>query len=697
MQHTHSISEHRLLRFVTEGGQEGQRTETSGENRDVPDSRSAAQNFYLMLGRMFGLRFEGGQNQERQKIHKTMEHLEQRTIEQDEQGQETLKKLYEDARRFVQDADPNPAPPPDAPPAREAPDNDPGMQRLWKDYAVLRSATQMDQSMAESLRDATEDAQLKAWRSVEAGLQVQWDFLRVHIRTMNDPSRSGSIRAEAGVVEKQHNDIAARIRDLERTIADRQRKAGVEEVDAEYKRVYDRIQERATAFGNNARITRNQMNAMNWRERGVARLSGVWAGMEKTAAQDQEFSDRLTAMLTRLVRANRTTDLPGRMKAIDDIRGEFGLDRPSYREANAALARGSDQLRPMDVTTRVRERPTLQPGQEMYIVESETAFDKGWIVQSLEGNKVTLTKNGRTETRTVDQVWHASEIESGRAMEPNVPRHPLALLRNRMFTMLERYGTLSRPEYVRLFATFLRQANYVGNCFLISSFEAIRNSPDAEYILRTSVRVVGDGFAVKIPLGNADGRTYSVSRQEMQAANGRNGVRLDPVGGGEGWQALEVAYMKASTWTGSGERHRFSGGGHGDDAMRVLFGNAVNGERTQTGNIISNPVLVQPFSRNQASRAAAEQWLNAYVPGRNLAVVGTPRNSGAERTFTRHGTEFWYRHAYTLLSVDPSARQVTVVNPHDTSVHIRLTYDQFMDIFSAIESANVDYSRMFRT
>jgi hypothetical protein len=471
-----------------------------------------------------------------------------------------------------------------------------------------------------------------------------------------------------------------------------------EHVDQEYTRIRQALLIRISGSSRTIEQRRKEMNAMSWIQHRIAVVSGVWSGMERSLLEDQRLLGRARELLERLGKEGNNPDLTVRRASIDRIRELLGMSRPDYRDANADLARATDRLNTYDVMRTVPERQPFTEGQEVYVLENEETVEKKWKISRIDGDKIQVTKDDKTLSLTTGQVWHVHEIESGRALNPNVPRHTIVEMLNRKHTLIERYARISKEEYHELFDGPLQQQN-TSNCYLIAAFESLRQSPHAEAVLRTSIQRQGDGYAVKIPLGDADGVPITISRGElgpMKVQNDREGrSELHPVRAAEGWVVLEAAFTKKKFGT---VNRLASEGGWGNEALALMFGRAVTSVDVDARTFFRNTDLRLPFSGHPDQRKKAERWLDAFSRQRNIATASLPRQArNGPATVAVAGHTFYKNHAYAVLNVDARGKTLTLANPYDTSVHIHLTYDQFLDTFASIREAAVDYRRIFRT
>lgn len=574
---------------------------------------------------------------------------------------------------------PKPKPVPDSAPApeqREAPET-----VFAQQYRTLhRATTEAKQKLAGATKrgDVISNLQaiIGALNAEQTHLQSATEKQDIDLASVELPRVKREIADYTKAIEQQKGE---RDQDVNRLLQ--------EDLNTAYQHINGSLNIRLAGARANAESAQREIDAFNVVERRIARMSGVLAGMEETVERNKGLITRYESLQAALNAANANPDLSVRRTQFERINAALVGTRIDFRDANAALARGSDRLMGYDVTTPTPERAPFANGIEVYAMVDEHTVERGWRITAVNGETLTLSKNGATMDRPVAQVWHIGEIEGGRTFNSNIPRNVVAEMLNRQYTMLSRYSRLNDADYHRLFDGPLQQQN-VGNCYLIASLEALRSMPPprAEIILRTGVRISerGNGYDVRIPLANADGEWISVSREELGVIKG-----LNPVQAAEGYQAIEAAYCIKKF--GRPLNRRSMTGGLGDEALHVLLSSGVR------RNTLESPDVRKPFSSNAEKRAEVEAWLNGFSRERFIATVNTPRRGSDTHTFTIGGNTFHYTHAYALLNVNTEGRTVTVANPHDTSRPITITYDQFMNTFSDLSFVTLDYRRMFNT
>jgi hypothetical protein len=143
---------------------------------------------------------------------------------------------------------------------------------------------------------------------------------------------------------------------------------------------------------------------------------------------------------------------------------------------------------------RTLEKKEFDKFQEVYVerkhgrTEKDRYLERGWIFRGYnrENGKHILQKG--LSFLEVDQsdIWSIDAIEGGLSDEGLSAN---ALAKKRMFDRLRDSATLSEEDYENYFSpTLYSKLSNVGNCYLISSFTAMKASPDFVNLIRTSIR-----------------------------------------------------------------------------------------------------------------------------------------------------------------------------------------------------------------
>jgi len=369
-----------------------------------------------------------------------------------------------------------------------------------------------------------------------------------------------------------------------------------------------------------------------------------------------------------------------------------------FQRATFAL----DQIQAWNAVRPTAKRQPFKIGQEVYVRRSNSVVERGWFI-AMENNKLVVTNGTEVKSFDPSNTYHLHELE----IEGNLPNclklDEGARIVKKKSEALRKGSKMTEEEFKRDFEGSFEQGK-LGNCFLVSALNSLKMSTHCEAVIRTSVRRVSGGWEVGIPLGtslNNQSKVFVadnlVDKPFSQTVIRSDGSRktLQTMRGPIGWRVLEAAYI-LHTAQGHFYLASINEGGHGDEALIILFGQGVNQERIC--NTIGRQITqAHAFSDgDRITQREVTDWLNNFSHGKDIATVGTIHTGDDRTSYKVDGIKFWKSHAYSVKSVDKYRQIVVVVNPHNTSQSITLTYDQFMRAFATVEAVNFDYNNMFR-
>jgi hypothetical protein len=288
------------------------------------------------------------------------------------------------------------------------------------------------------------------------------------------------------------------------------------------------------------------------------------------------------------------------------------------------------------------------------------------------------------------------------------------------FRFLEPFSKLSflSPEQRKLLGqlfphglpSHLEQSPDVGDCYFVAALYALEQNSMAPHIFAESIEKAPNGFRVKFlgdyahPRGIFINNHSDLDGQEVLDKRGRREYK-QPITGQLGDIILERAFARQR----KEERNAFAPtqareltmtaaeGGLCEEPLKMLLGEKA--EMTVIG--YSNPLANHPRDRSDAEKLLMQFGIR---PHRFIVTACTPssfptkffrdgyhREFGEGRKYFMDPERFFYQHhAFAVISVSPTKRTVTVVNPHDTA-HRRKTisFEDFFRYFSRIEAAEL--------
>lgn len=284
--------------------------------------------------------------------------------------------------------------------------------------------------------------------------------------------------------------------------------------------------------------------------------------------------------------------------------------------------------------------------------------------------------------------------------------------------MLDRQGKLkmSKEEYEKYFKKGEIKQTDGDNCYALASLDAIQHSPQAEAMIRASMKKNPDGsWEVGMPLMNDDGKIITVSPKEMQPQINPDYLKddrtypgnidyrktIDPVDAPEGIRALESALIKEKFGTdGNGNVNRnMAGGGQplltmdqlvGDNFIKTWIGGHVKELELSDGKRVRVPARFSEAAPKIQTKL--DGFLDKFNPDTDIAAAGTTQ----EPILDVNHTSLQNAHAYSIRKTDPNNKTITLANPQDTSETISLTYDQFKKNFTSIHAIRPDHTEILK-
>ena len=212
--------------------------------------------------------------------------------------------------------------------------------------------------------------------------------------------------------------------------------------------------------------------------------------------------------------------------------------------------------------------------------------------------------------------------------------------------------------------------NAVGDCWLLSGIKSISNNPASLKILNDNLKYNEDDGSVSVTLKGVN-KTITVSREELYGSSELSKGDLDI-------RAIEIAtnkhfqeeYHKSSKSLCKISPPRADINGNSSvKAYELLLG--IKGEH-------------KPVRQDNVS-----DFVNNYIKDNNHLVVVSRHYKPDERTIDGKGKNVlvYSHHAYSVAGADD--KFVYIINPHDSSKKIPLTYKQFGQIFDEADIAEI--------
>ncbi|MBU0546159.1 hypothetical protein KKA13_02795, partial [Patescibacteria group bacterium] len=373
----------------------------------------------------------------------------------------------------------------------------------------------------------------------------------------------------------------------------------------------------------------------------------------------------------------------------------------------------------------------LVKGQEVYIKRGNGVVEKGWVIEAInrDGSYCVINREQNVRRPKVrqnlvnpenNQIWSKDRIEKGIDKNDTLGSDAAAFERNKN-AVLKTQTLLSKQGFDQFFGNWKMKQDNVGNCYMVSAINSLRQSPYFEYFVRTSMRKGNNGWEVHIPMGDKNAKPILVNEADLQPQKNPNYGKVDkkgrtdkrkfllPMDGPIGFQVLEAALIKKVTFGENKPINRIEAeGGFGHQAILELFGKNFNkvkidgnqGLDTGAGYGMTALQYGEAPAFNKGPKKVITDlvnFLNDFHPAKYLATANSPPAAkGDSSRFKIPGinVEFANSHAYSIVNVDKSNQTVSVANPWDTGKTIVLTYTQFASVFSQISAAEINYSKI---
>lgn len=212
--------------------------------------------------------------------------------------------------------------------------------------------------------------------------------------------------------------------------------------------------------------------------------------------------------------------------------------------------------------------------------------------------------------------------------------------------------------------------NAVGDCWLLSGIKSISNNPKTLQMLNDNLKYNEQDGSVAVTLKGVN-KTYIISREELYASNELTKGDLDI-------RAIEIAtnrhfqeeYHKSSKSLCKINPPKADINGNSSlKAYELLLG--IKGEH-------------KPVRQDNVS-----DFVKHYIKDNNHLVVVARHFKSDERTQDSKGKNvlIYSNHAYSVAGADDNF--VYIINPHDSSKKIAITYKQFGQIFDEADVAEI--------
>lgn len=205
-----------------------------------------------------------------------------------------------------------------------------------------------------------------------------------------------------------------------------------------------------------------------------------------------------------------------------------------------------------------------------------------------------------------------------------------------------------KPIYFDSDGVYIKQKE-IGDCFLLSTVYALSKSPKGQEILQDRVKIDDDGnYTVRFKDKEIEAPLSEVVDSSRSKSDSQQGI-----------QAIEYAYAKYTDF--------FLNKMLGKDPMK----GSINGGR-DLKRFFYQLTGIKPSSHEIIlfQNKKVEKVLNSLneEKAKNTVIVCGVRYGGQKLK---------NRHAYAVTNVDPKTQTLALIDPHDTSKEIPLSFDDF--------------------
>ncbi len=359
-----------------------------------------------------------------------------------------------------------------------------------------------------------------------------------------------------------------------------------------------------------------------------------------------------------------------------------------------------------------------RPGQKITI-EAD-----GDMAELTAGSRGELWVRGKGQNNTVailDNTIQGEQItplfESMRLLSPNdkiiVGNRILVVKPDMKLDLYSNNATMLKQLFPKGIAYESFQQNNIGDCYLLSSLDALAKNPMGEAVLARMIQAgKNGGWEVEFP----DGEMIEVTPQDLRRywLSDQQEYRM-PVRGCLGWQILERAFgkrLKSQDADGGQVKNHHTllalENAYKHTNGRYDFGHRVLHEMTgwqkyfvRTPKEDQLHLDHQPYAKDDFFRildqigSRPESFVaTANTPSYRHARFHIPNPNGRTRYFMDAQGQFMTSHVYSIRRIDPATKTVTLVNPWDTSKPIGLSYEDFYDMFASISYVEVPTHEM---
>lgn len=214
---------------------------------------------------------------------------------------------------------------------------------------------------------------------------------------------------------------------------------------------------------------------------------------------------------------------------------------------------------------------------------------------------------------------------------------------------------------------YFKQGN-TGDCYALAGLIALSQSDKGRRFIKDNVKRDKDGNCHVTFRGFKENNTFTVSKAEYESFEN---AKLST--GDTTTKVIEIAYRKCLTQNGTAAQKFQSeklNGGHSEDFIRDFTG--LNSETTES-------LFSASFRYERKTSEKVIALLDDLATKKGNFSVTVASKSEEDASFG-----FFNWHAYCMCGVDKKNKRVSIIDPHNTSQTISLSYDEFLGNYKRI-------------
>jgi hypothetical protein len=273
------------------------------------------------------------------------------------------------------------------------------------------------------------------------------------------------------------------------------------------------------------------------------------------------------------------------------------------------------------------------------------------------------------------------------------------------------FRNITRVEFDKYFDNRDFKQWKLGNCYFVASLRSLMVNNNYKKLITSSVKMLTqDGkikrFVVKMPLWEPNWESVYIEADDINQKQYviRDWKRVERSGISQ-WslwvKVLEAAYNEYVMWEDNWTLVNMEWWYGSLAILNLLWRENVKifNYRIPKLNIL-NPKKNQSKAAFQEYKPefdniefeSVKQFLLWFNPNEQIVTLSSKSWETDEKTYLIWWKEFYYRHAYSLVWVKKNwndIESIDVINPHDTSKTISLSYLEFISTFSRISGAKL--------